>query len=1528
MNHEELIKKISDGKLDEIEKEEIKNNPALIQTCINIIRNGGNVDSELFEIPEIALVGVECSCIDLSKAIDILYPERKEELLNSIIINMNNNQEHKLELFKNISEIKPELVNDLIHVLTPEELLMYISDNSYSDEAIELVNNVFENSNINYVTIPNSFDINVIKYEDTKYLYKVLLKSCNEEQLSDFYFNSIEDEEIIDIYLKRHIELNKPFKTQLSKKTDYYNELLNDPTNPLQLNIDLYHKNFISIDDNNKNVFINYIKNIDKLPNNEAAILVDLCITIRNKASLEILNCALNNEKIDIEWFYQRLNIILNKSSNEINKEKEGFYGLVEEFLKKQTAVPLEISKHFGEDIIRKNSLENATEEDFMNSDKYKTKDRKVLELLYQEVSKRLDNNEKVDFEILLNIYNNSISIDNNYFNNPNLILNLDNIRNIFFNISKIDNPILFKALATHLLNNLNKISPSLFKMKPFMDYYKSVNDDSLTPLFAQILINVKQTDFDARMTLKDMITLIKVRKDNELLKNSIKEQLDSKYNLPICLTELYGEEYVREHSLNEDNLKNLEFFSNGKKLQSNNISSLKLLYEKIIERLNNKEKVDVNYLIDLINHGINVDYNCFENEKTIYHMYLDMKYFVEENINNKELIEKFGNGIVKSDYVDGDFAGLAYLSPILKEKIIESILNDKLKIISLKDYCFEPGIIDALIKKGYTKNLITYLIHNDRTLSCVNEEAMETLKEGIYSTYNIEKDAFSKMINTFGNEIILMLENEKLFYVLKQSPENIDRFLELVKDRPLNRSMLEAINDSLRQNIFAKENQDVLTIFPTIMGLIQNGISDDDKNIYITKLVTNIPADFDLNNSLIKYYNSLNISNEQKQKLISSIDQRLLGLFDKNKKLFFSELFDLIRTNQNTYSVYLHIFTTQYIIEKRNRYSAHNDIFKDTNVKYTYDQKKVDDFLFNYLLKNDIYRLRAILNASNIEFLVLKYLYNPDDIVIDDEKALAELKKNINNLRRRFYENIVKYRKSDYLPYEYKILEHTDEFEKQVKKIPILNDNRDSLTEIFGKINFENLFDNVISDSKKYDELLSVVNKYKLLNWGNLFDKSISRLAIGTDEGVLTFINNFSKVYENEVRLENKRIENNVEEMKNKKVSEEEIEKYLEKEKKSLSFNAFKILKYCSIYSGYANCYKVILGVEDFEHVKANKDPNAASYGTTEDRLEKCTRLQIETIQNNEITIPSFISDFKVSNNNKLRAIVGNRAAPFNLTHGERTGACMRAYGYADNNKNYNQSMFEMMNTDSHCFHITFMDPDTNEYVSRVSGFRNGNTVFLNQLRHSVSDKYSDEDVIDACKKMAEKLIKISKNSEMPIDNVVASKSEALKNNKTQHLSECDIGKDVFSGYRDVNQDAVVLATIGENGKAVDVKLNKNQPIYECVRMPVVEYGGEIDNNKHINIQRIKVLKSCVENKNDKDYFKNADIDLLELEREYIHVILGQDFVVTIDKDYEIRYDLIKGDKRAEIEFNDALKKMESLKQELTTRIGGRVNA
>ena len=190
--------------------------------------------------------------------------------------------------------------------------------------------------------------------------------------------------------------------------------------------------------------------------------------------------------------------------------------------------------------------------------------------------------------------------------------------------------------------------------------------------------------------------------------------------------------------------------------------------------------------------------------------------------------------------------------------------------------------------------------------------------------------------------------------------------------------------------------------------------------------------------------------------------------------------------------------------------------------------------------------------------------------------------------------------------------------------------------------------------------------------------------------------------------------------------------------------------------------------------------------------------------------------------------------------------------------------------------------------------------------------------------KLVAQEIIEISKDSEYPIENVVASSGYALSNQETQRLSEDDIGRGVYSGYRDVNSNAVVLATTGKDGKAVPLDLdNSRHPHYKCVRVSPKEITGEVTIEDKINLQRISAIKQILLNSDNPEYINGIDIDVIALDEELVYAIIGQDWYITLNSNMEIKSDIINLDERAQLEFDEAMRKVEEYKNSMAVTGG-----
>ncbi len=937
-----------------------------------------------------------------------------------------------------------------------------------------------------------------------------------------------------------------------------------------------------------------------------------------------------------------------------------------------------------------------------------------------------------------------------------------------------------------------------------------------------------------------------------------------------------------------------------------------------ILEFLNNI------YDNDLINYGA-IDDDFF----SLNHPLID-KAIKNKVITNSYLLEKFTFKILDKDsqfepfvvdqlrYQDNISGSFVFESMVKYELYFKAIANafkeKRMSFSNINVHYFNPTLLTAILENDFDKinDLVTYLIHSFNNPS---KEAMDVLIPYICKYRNYDVDNFKYLYGIYGNTIIPLLENENFQYLCNQDRKAIERVVKLLEPRTLDKMMIEGINNSIRQNIFSSKNPKIINVFTTLVTLIQNDeLVGEVRQHYLNELHSAVPD---------------GIEND----ILKTGDERLLQLYNTDKLLFLDYLFDCIKKNQNIYGNILKDVTNNYISIKRNDFAAQDDIFTDTNIKFVYDEKSLYDNLFKDLLA---FNIRGLLKYLDLDRKFLNYDPNYHDFgdqLIDyhtlqflrgksyddfGKEFLVKIKKNIGVLKARFIKNVKENTLGDVLPSDLMYKLHEPDFESKIKKVLILNKRERNLNTEMTNLNVKVLLLNVVNDEEKYKALLDVINKFRLLDWGNLFQPGISQLSIASEvENLYSFLNAFNQIYEAEKKNITKYklpiVLEEIERMHLRGASEKEIEKYKEKEL-AVQFSAYKILKYCSIFSSIPNCYKILLGLEDYEIVKRNENPNASGWGVL-DRMKRASEVYLKAIKQQEISIPSIISDQEVSSNKKLRVIVGNRFHPRNLSHGERTGACMRALGHADN-------LFEFAASDFNGFHITFVDPETDEYVSRVSGFRNGNTVFLNQLRYVVKEnhKYTNEDVIEAMKLVAQELIEMSKDSDFPIENVVASKSYALEIYETQKLSDDNIGAGVYTGYKDVNSNAVVLATTGEGGKAVPLEIAtpSRHPHYKCVRIYPVEVKGNLTDRDKIKLQRITAIKKILEHEDDPTFFESIDIDVAALEEEYEYTLIGQDWFIALNSKLEIISDIITIDERAQVEFDEAMKRIVSLKEKI----------
>ena len=1072
-------------------------------------------------------------------------------------------------------------------------------------------------------------------------------------------------------------------------------------------------------------------------------------------------------------------------------------------------------------------------------------------------------------------------------------VLSVEQIEKYLVNSNPIDEAALQiiknMIFAQPIINNVRVISELNDRQIKLLDLLFSTG--SLSKMKDEHLYLFINTIFEnAKFTNPDL---------ENIIKSKFKKLLLSKENVPID-TSLFFDRELREKATYSPNL-----LLEDPDVMLNYPSDF---YEYIEKSISEGLKINLALLIlyaGKTNKPEALNYNnYFYDEDTISEIITNNFLFssiVKFALNNENAEKKLREILMSMDIDDINikcslnFNNNEYelVEKYLIEKI-NSIDADKLFISAFESNLFlGSNIIKCMLDKSpkFVEKYISYIIHNDLS---PNLFKLDNFINSIEQVYSIPKENIIELSKLYGNNVIKLLETPSILELLRKDIGTIKKFVEIFKKRNLDVTTLMAINSSLQQTIYTKTNPEDIDLYTNMMAAIQRGITEDEISLFISILCK---------------------KNTYMGKEMNFEDSELDELYKTNKQRFLRVLIEKIKQNQNIYGPVLNQITSNYIKERRSEVENSLDIYKDTNIGFRYKKiQQLHNAIFEYLLEKEPNKILSFLSKIGITDLdkntlvLLRY----KDPKMFDENDLLLIKKNIPVLKKKLtplFETISPNK------IDSKFLERVEKEPDIPERIISQDDN--------SKINFE-IFYKIIEDENVYNALIQTLNKLKFLDWGEIFNKTIDNLSIGeSNPNEYNFINAFYTIYHLEMKEQQKQREEIIKEeiklMKAAGKTDDEIKKYIaykENEPLKITFSAYKILKYSVMFSSMSNCYKVIFGLEDYDLIKRNPGPNSAYKGTQQQRLDYNVNLYLEMMEKDEVTIPSFIKVHEYEDKEKrpLQVIVGCKADSRNLTHGERTGACMRAYGHAND-------LFEFTNTDPRGFHITFVDPVTGEYISRVSGFRNGNTVCFNQLRCSVNQElYTDKDIVEACMDIAQELIELSKDSEMPIENVICSPTYALEYAETQTIRGDYIGDGVYSGYKDVSNNAVVMATIGENGQNVPVKANgTNQPKYKCCRLPARIYKKEeINEDIKILIQRVNAIKDCLEHKELKDYYMSIDFDEDILTSRFEYAIIGQDYYVALQTNGTIISNCIFEKEEALNEYNNAIEMVEQYKKDI----------
>ena len=556
-------------------------------------------------------------------------------------------------------------------------------------------------------------------------------------------------------------------------------------------------------------------------------------------------------------------------------------------------------------------------------------------------------------------------------------------------------------------------------------------------------------------------------------------------------------------------------------------------------------------------------------------------------------------------------------------------------------------------------------------------------------------------------------------------------------------------------------------------------------------------------------------------------------------------------------YNDLLHILCNAYIDKKRNQYVVDEISTIDQQIKKrkVFDKEAYVSYLINDvdfdqlieliktkvdlnlypLIKDDLENNQG--NLLNKCLLFRKDPHNYKFDSNDERKIIQSSLRTVNQVLNKLFEiNALGFNPA--ITYDI----DTKEEINPASNIDLLN--------ILLRINVKEFAIQCKNNKDDLTSLLTFFNTFGLLGYGTSFNDAFYSVGVKFDYSTLaSLISNFSTINQ-EIEMENRNGEH-------KTSLINLISKANDKDIDTMKYN-------------------ILFGKENYHLIISNPVPNSSKIGEMF-RIEQAVEEVKKMYQRKYVTIPPIKKDYDV-NGKKISVNAGNITNMINLTYGERTGSCMRIGGIG-------QALFDLCNENVNGFHIRFTDPTTLELISRVSCYRNGNTIFLNELRSSLSEKYTDEEIAASCKMVVKDIIEHSKYSKYPIEYAVISDDYAMINHKDEKV---DTGiKQSIEGfdnaYTNIKQEAIILSDNEKELKDKPIVLNPQKaPNYFLLRDEVTVTTKEFALKK---VLQVKIINELL-NGNTID---NIDLQAMGESLDIESCISGEDWYIYVDSNGNI---------------------------------------
>ncbi len=791
------------------------------------------------------------------------------------------------------------------------------------------------------------------------------------------------------------------------------------------------------------------------------------------------------------------------------------------------------------------------------------------------------------------------------------------------------------------------------------------------------------------------------------------------------------------------------------------------------------------------------------------------------------------------------------------KSLIIEEFQTDELKLQCL----------DKLEDESYRFGIIKRFRTNKLKIQCLDKLEKASSKSKILSAFKSDDSILSFLIELEDKnaekhkkikDICQIKYKDQLSSnyskIIVSNEEIFNKFITLFNhsNAILNKQQIDTVLETVLPKEFQQNKKEVWEIFSRIKRMSNKGEVDNITQELLT---------------IIKYSkNTKNLVGKELKQFIIDIQNDsnflknfIIKLVDQSKPKVRELALDKLKMIT---SQYINIQMEDYKIDRKKQIFTDNLLGIDRKVDRNYLLKYITEHYDTDTLSNLIEKFYPEPLSSNAftNGITLKEVLEWK--TKDPKNAPKEIKlgfKGLNKILVQLYD--------EHYDKLYAMLKAPKSEIKYDEKLEI--DNSTKLAELLLTCNLNEFLELCLKENhEKYKKIMDVIKKYHLIGLGTNFNQIFEENDIASFD-IEDFIKNILS-----------------------------IATTLEKKKKinlKVVLDAYNLLN--------ENLAK-LLGKDNARLLMDNPPPNSSSMKKYE-RLDKALEYIRYIYQRKIINVPPIKEDISLENGKSLSVNLGNFTNAINLTYGEWTGSCMRIGGVG-------KELLDFCLKNPAGFHIRFSSKNK-EFVSRVSGFRVGNTVFLNELRNSVSSKFTDEDVRLACQNVANRLIELSKDSESPIENVVIANEyvfEKIEPTVNFGVSFAYDGKQ-SPGYFDVDQNNCVLLATSNQEKSREYVPFKDtkMPEYAVLRDDV----RYLDDPDKINdsINKLKMINNILQGKKYNEGMNENE------HYEYTCAYIGEDFYVAVDKDGNIDTHIMPNTnnrKKAEIEVKEALGKLKNL--------------